>query len=280
MTFAEWDGQANQLARGLVAAGIAPDDRVAVHIGLDNALRWLVSYTAMHRAGAVAVPLSPRLNHAEVGRMLAHCEARGSVADGELVAGDVQLDLAVVVDATVGSRADLAGGKTAVVPWDEALDPDGTPLGVPRTDNDLADILYTSGTTGHPKGVAVRHVNASMVTPGPAELERRRLVARQPDVHLRRARLRLQPDDVRPSRDLHAPLRRRALARSRREGAPGGRLPGPGHDPPAARPPADSTRPTSPRSRSALSVAPRWHPSSSSGCRRRCPPQWSPTTTG
>ncbi len=168
LTFAEWDGQANQLARGLVAAGIAPDDRVAVHIGLDNALRWLVSYTAVHRAGAVAVPLSPRLNHAEVGRMLAHCEARGSVADGELAAGDVQLDLAVVVDATVGSRADLAGGQTAVVPWDEALDPDGTPLGVPRTDNDLADILYTSGTTGHPKGVAVRHVNASMVTPGPA----------------------------------------------------------------------------------------------------------------
>ena len=77
MTFAEWDGRANQLARGLVARGIAPDDRVAVHLGLGNALRWMVAYTAVHRAGGVAVPLSPRLNPAEVGRMLAHCGAPG-----------------------------------------------------------------------------------------------------------------------------------------------------------------------------------------------------------
>ncbi|MGH9090869.1 MAG: AMP-binding protein, partial [Acidimicrobiales bacterium] len=75
MTFADWDGQANRLARGLVAAGIAPDDRVAVHLGPANALRWLVAYAAVHRAGAVAVPLNARLGPAEVERMLAHCGA-------------------------------------------------------------------------------------------------------------------------------------------------------------------------------------------------------------
>jgi acyl-CoA synthetase (AMP-forming)/AMP-acid ligase II len=168
MTFAEWDSRANQLARGLIARGIGPDDRVAVHLGLENALRWMVAYTAVHRAGGVAVPLNPRLTTAEVGRMLAHCGAKGSVADGDLAAEDAALDLVVVVDATLGPREEISGGSTLVVGWDEALEPDGSSLDVARTEHDLADILYTSGTTGHPKGVAVRHVNASMVKPGAA----------------------------------------------------------------------------------------------------------------
>jgi acyl-CoA synthetase (AMP-forming)/AMP-acid ligase II len=167
MTFAEWDTRANQLAHGLVARGIQPDDRVAVHLGLENALRWMVAYTAVHRAGGVAVPVSPRLNRAEVARMLEHCSARGSIADGDLLAGDVQLDLAVVVDATMAGRTDVGAEVRGVVGWDEALEPDGSAPDIPRSADDLADILYTSGTTGHPKGVAVRHVNASMVTPGP-----------------------------------------------------------------------------------------------------------------
>jgi long-chain acyl-CoA synthetase len=163
MTFSDWDGQANRLARGLVAEGVAPGDRVALHVGMPNALRWLVSYAAIHRAGGVAVPLNVRLGAAEVEQMLAHCEARAGIADGDMVARD-----AAVLDLVVDAGTEKASGgdgrpKGKVVTWESALDHDPAIMQVPRGDDDLADILYTSGTTGRPKGVAVRHVNASML---------------------------------------------------------------------------------------------------------------------
>jgi long-chain acyl-CoA synthetase len=168
MTFADWDGQANRLARGLVAEGVTPGDRVALHVSMENALRWLVSYAAIHRAGGVAVPLNARLGEAEVSHMLKHCGARAGVADGELVSRDVAV-LDVVIDATRGAPgAHGAGaGRGKVLSWATALDHDAGRMQVPRAEDDLADILYTSGTTGKPKGVAVRHVNASMMGPVP-----------------------------------------------------------------------------------------------------------------
>jgi acyl-CoA synthetase (AMP-forming)/AMP-acid ligase II len=177
LTFAEWDRTANQLARGLVAAGLRSDDRVALHLSAQNALRWLVAYAAVHRAGGVAVPLNPRLAPDEVRRMLAHSSARCVVADGALVAADARLaepegdrpavPLALVVDATAHGTpsSDAPAAATLVRAWEEVLSADASPIQVPRVDDDLADILYTSGTTGSPKGVAVRHVNASMVPP-------------------------------------------------------------------------------------------------------------------
>jgi non-ribosomal peptide synthetase component F len=52
MTFAEWDGAANAMARRLVAPASSRAHRVGIHLRPSSALRWLVSYSAEHRAGA------------------------------------------------------------------------------------------------------------------------------------------------------------------------------------------------------------------------------------
>jgi acyl-CoA synthetase (AMP-forming)/AMP-acid ligase II len=167
LTFSEWDRQGNAMARGLVAGGLSPGDRVGIHLDPSSALRWLVSYTAIHRAGGVAVPMNPRLAPAEAAHLLAHSGAVAVVADGARVAADLEAagaSLSRVVDASDAFRLSNGDhGLGRVVSWADATSGDASPLQIPRAEDDLADILYTSGTTGRPKGVAIRHSNASMI---------------------------------------------------------------------------------------------------------------------
>ncbi|HEY7439048.1 MAG TPA: AMP-binding protein, partial [Acidimicrobiia bacterium] len=161
LTFAEWDSRSNQLARVLVELGIAPGDRVSIYLGSDEALRWIVTYAAVHKAGAVAVPTNTRLSVPELATILAHAEASAIVTSAPL------LEQALAVQRDVSSLRHVisAGSSTPnVVDFESvvaAADP--SDIQVPVGVDDLADIMYTSGTTGMPKGVAVRHRNVAMV---------------------------------------------------------------------------------------------------------------------
>ena len=166
ITFAEWDGSANALARNLIEGGLPAGARVGIHLHAENALRWLVSYAGIHRAGGVAVPMNPRLAPTEVSHMLAHSGASAVVADGDLIDQDLKVAnevLSLVIDADSPASADRPVTGLRVTTWDEMTSGSRDAVQVARDADDLADILYTSGTTGRPKGVAVRHSNASMV---------------------------------------------------------------------------------------------------------------------
>ena len=167
LTFGEWDGAANAMARRLLDAGLPPGGRVGIHLRPELALRWLVSYSAAHRAGGVAVPMNPRLATAEVAHVLAHSGATVVVADGDLVPRDLEAAdgrLVALVDAgTDDACTPVEGAVPSLLGWADATAGDRSPFQAPRQSDDLADILYTSGTTGRPKGVAVRHSNGSMI---------------------------------------------------------------------------------------------------------------------
>lgn len=164
MTFSGWDTDASRAARGLLAAGVQPGDRVTIHLEAPNALRWMIAYAAIHRAGGVAVPLNPQLTRPEVERMLDHSGAVVALVE-ESLADRYPDDRPVVVVAVppAGDAAQPGGDPLPGPHWDLLLDQDPGYFQVAREPGDLADILYTSGTTGHPKAVAVRHDNSSLV---------------------------------------------------------------------------------------------------------------------
>jgi acyl-CoA synthetase (AMP-forming)/AMP-acid ligase II len=139
VTHADWHTTSSRLAHGLIDAGVKPGDRVALVQRPEDGLAFIQTYTAVHKAGGVAVPVNIRMSPALVRGVLTHCEPRVVVVSDEL--------------------RDLAPEG---VRWDSLLTDDAEDVQVDRDPDDLAEILYTSGTTSAPKGVAIRHSNSAM----------------------------------------------------------------------------------------------------------------------
>jgi len=158
-TFAEWDIDSDRTARGLATIGVGRGDRVLLHLEDVHARRWFTSYAAIHKAGAVAVPSNVRLTAPELALIVADCTPRAAITSAALTP---------LVETAIAT----AGGTTAIVAadgaqWEPLQVAGDRPFQVEVDDGDLADIMYTSGTTGRPKGVAVRHRNTHLIPNGP-----------------------------------------------------------------------------------------------------------------
>ncbi|WP_370599379.1 FadD3 family acyl-CoA ligase [Pseudomonas nitroreducens] len=162
LTYGELESRSRQLGKALLALGLTPGERVAVWA--PNGHRWLLAALGGLMAGAVLVPLSTRLKAAEAADILRRSGARVLFSVGEflgsyypeLLAGQVLLDLECTVVIETARDSDtswddfLAGAET--IP-EAALDARIDAL----DENSLSDLMFTSGTTGYPKGVLCAH---------------------------------------------------------------------------------------------------------------------------
>jgi len=136
------------VVRGLSQQGIAKGDRVAILS--ENRPEWVFAYLAITSLGAVAVPMDAQLTDKEVAILLGNSEAK-AVCVSASTRQKVPTGRAVTIISFDTGDGVLFSDMMKAYP--------GTPLPSAPDDSDLAAILYTSGTTGDPKGVMLSHGN-------------------------------------------------------------------------------------------------------------------------
>ncbi len=188
LTWREWFHASERVAAGLVTLGVEPGDRVALLS--ETRAEWLICDVAIMMAGAVTVPVYPSLSADLTHQILQDSGARVAIAGDpsqldKIVEGAASLDalqhVAWIDAQRAGRRPDHKGRIDVriedvlddVDPWNvsledvaaagrRALTTDALLVAHRRREvepTDLATIVYTSGTTGEPRGVALTHAN-------------------------------------------------------------------------------------------------------------------------
>jgi long-chain acyl-CoA synthetase len=152
--------RARRAAGGLADLGVAPGDRVVVLMA--NCPEVLISYNAIWRAGAVVTPVVFLVTAAELAHILADAGAVAVVTTPELLTTVVAAAAAApslrhIIVAGPHSATAADGGPRFVDFHD--METAETRARVERRDDDLATLMYTGGTTGRAKGVALTHAN-------------------------------------------------------------------------------------------------------------------------
>jgi len=162
LSYRELDQASNRLARLLRARGVEPGDRVGFYFG--KSVYSVISMFGILKAGAAYVPIDPQAPVKRVSHILRNCGAKGVITSAAktktLGAGGLEgarVEFFVLTDNLDPAACD----GVEMIYWSALaqmsaaeVEPDGL------VENDLAYILYTSGSTGDPKGVMLTHRNA------------------------------------------------------------------------------------------------------------------------
>ncbi|GAA3547532.1 acyl-CoA synthetase [Nonomuraea rosea] len=159
VTYRELDEESNRLAHLFRAAGLRPGDHIAFMLA--NHPLFLVVAWAAHRSGLYYTPVSSRLQTDELAYIVDNCGARAFITSADLAGVATSITAATP---GVGLRLMLDGAAEGFESYEEAV------AGLPATpiEDECAgtDMLYSSGTTGRPKGVKLAATHGPLTEPG------------------------------------------------------------------------------------------------------------------
>jgi acyl-CoA synthetase (AMP-forming)/AMP-acid ligase II len=161
LDYAALDQLVRRACSGLADMGVGPGDRVA--IWMSNSWQWVVAAVAAQWCGASIVPINTRLKAAEASYILQRSRASALVTAADVLGVDLlgSLEAATLPDlrqvVTVGHRRRPYRGAATVTDWQGLLDARPWRRRPRARPSDISDIIFTSGTTGFPKGALCSH---------------------------------------------------------------------------------------------------------------------------
>jgi fatty-acyl-CoA synthase len=163
MTFRLWHGRACRLANALIGIGLAKGERICILAY--NCLEWVEIYAATAMAGLIAVPINFRLVGSEIRYIIENCQAKALIVQDEFIetVESVRADIPVLSSNFImfGSDRRSAGYRSYEDLIAKASD---QPPSVNVTADDPWTLMYTSGTTGKPKGAIRSHRGSAMLS--------------------------------------------------------------------------------------------------------------------